>query len=306
MIIPDQPDESKPEPQVECNPPFGGACATLPAAKVPQSSSTPTLGLDAVRYGYPTRPDFLGPVTLTIRPGECWGIIGPNGAGKSTLLRLMAGLCQPNSGCVTLGDQSLAQLTGRERAQLIAFVPQHPPADIDSTVRDVVMLGRFPHRTLSLFESTDDRRIADRAMEITETIGFADRPMTTLSGGEAQRVHIAAALAQEPQVLLLDEPTASLDLQHQQAIFHILRQRTTGDGLAVAVVTHDVNLACQYCSHVLLLHDGRVVADGGPEDVVTPEVLRPVYGVELATLTMPGDTTRRWVVPTGDVPREST
>lgn len=259
-----------------------------------------------MRYGYTARPDFLGPVTLTIRPGQCWGIIGPNGAGKSTLLRLMAGLRHPDSGRVTLGHRSLAQLTGRERAQRIAFVPQHPPADIDSTARAVVLLGRFPHRTLALFESVDDRRIADRAMEITETIGFADRPLTTLSGGEAQRVHIAAALAQEPQFLLLDEPTASLDLQHQQAIFHILRQRTTGDGLAVAVVTHDVNLARQYCSHVLLLHDGRVVADGGPEDVVTPDVLRPVYGVELATLTIPGDSTRSWVVPTGNTSREST
>ncbi len=306
MIIPDQPDETTPEPQAEWNPDSSGACATLPESKVARSPAELRLNLDTVRYGYPTRPDFLGPVTLTIHPGECWGIIGPNGAGKSTLLRLMAGLRQPNMGCVTLGDRSLTRLTGRERAQLIAFVPQHPPADIDSTVRDVVMLGRFPHRKLALFESAADRRIAERAMEITETIGFADRPMTTLSGGEAQRVHIAAALAQEPQVLLLDEPTASLDLQHQQAIFHILRQRTTGDGLAVAVVTHDVNLARQYCSHVLLLHNGRVVAEGGPEDVVTPEVLRPVYGVELTTLTMPGDATRSWVVPTGNTPREST
>jgi len=296
MTIPDQ----------STSEPHASAGATRPVSTIVRSPARLRLYLDSVRYSYPTRPDFLGPVTLTIGPGECWGIIGPNGAGKSTLLRLMAGLRQPDSGCVTLGDRSLAQLTGRDRAQRIAFVPQHPPADIDSTVRDVVMLGRFPHRTLSLFESTDDRRIVDRAMEITETIRFADRPMTTLSGGEAQRVHIAAALAQEPQVLLLDEPTASLDLQHQQAIFHILRKRTTGDRLAVAVVTHDVNLARQYCSHVLLLHNGRLVADGEPEDVVTPEVLRPVYGVELATLTIPGDATRSWVVPTGNALREST
>jgi iron complex transport system ATP-binding protein len=148
-----------------------------------------------------------------------------------------------------------------------------------------------------LFESAGDYRIADRAMEITETAVFADRPIRTLSGGEAQRVHIAAALAQQPRLMLLDEPTASLDIQHELAIFRILRERAREDGLGVVAVTHDVNLAVAFCSHVLLLHEGAAAAAGTPADILLPDVLGPVYGVDLTTLSMPGDPDRRWVVP---------
>ncbi len=258
---------------------------------------SPLLSLEDVRFGYLTRPDFLGPITLAVCRGECWAIVGPNGAGKSTLLRLMAGLLKPHAGRVSIGSTELQGLSARNRARDLTFVPQHPPADLDLPVRDVVLMGRFPHRSFGLFESTDDYRIADRAMRITETQEFADRPVATLSGGEAQRVHVAAAIAQEPKVLLLDEPTASLDLQHQQAVFGILRDRALDDGLAVVVVTHDVNLAAQFCSHVLVLHDGKAVATGPPDQVVTPEVLAPVYGVELATFAVSDEPRRRWIVP---------
>ncbi len=264
---------------------------------MPNPDTSAVLDLADVRFGFATRPDFLGPITLSVRRGECWGIIGPNGAGKSTLLRLMAGLYKPHAGCVRVGKDRLTDLPLRERAKRLAFMPQHPPLDLDSAVRDIVLMGRFPHRSLGLFESAADFRIAERAMQITGTLGFADRAISTLSGGEAQRVHVAAAIAQEPDVLLLDEPTASLDLQHQQRVFQILRDRAGGDGLAVVVVTHDVNLAYQFCSHVVLLQEGRLAAVGPPGDVVTPEVLRPVYGVEMATLTIPGEPDRRWVVP---------
>ncbi len=257
------------------------------------------LSLEDVRFGFPARPNFLGPITLSVKRGECWAIVGPNGAGKSTLLRLMAGLHKPHGGRISIGGDVLTELSGRQRARRMAFVPQHPPVDLDLSVRDIVLMGRFPHRSLSLFEGADDYRIADRAMEITETLCFADRAIATLSGGEAQRVHVAAAIAQEPQLLLLDEPTASLDLQHQQAVFHILRDRTGGEGLAVVVVTHDVNLAAQFCTNVVLLSDGRVVATGSPAEVITPEILGPVYGVELTTLRSPRDPDRRWVVPVG-------
>ncbi len=259
------------------------------------------LSLEEVRFGFSTRPDFLGPVTFSVRRGECWAIIGPNGAGKSTLLRLMAGLHKPHAGRVKFGGEVLGELSGRQRARRMAFLPQHPPVDLDLSVRNIVLMGRFPHRSLGLFESRDDYRVADHAMAVTETHSFADRAIATLSGGEAQRVHLAAAIAQEPRLLLLDEPTASLDLQHQQAVFRILRDRANHDGLAVVVVTHDVNLAAQFCTHVILLSDGHTVATGAPAEVVTPEVLAPVYGVELTTLTFPRDPTRRWVVPLGRV-----
>jgi iron complex transport system ATP-binding protein len=252
------------------------------------------LELRHVRFGFPTRRDFLGPISLAVRAGECWAIVGPNGAGKSTLLRLMAGLANPDDGEIQLNDESLRHVSSRRRARQIAFVPQRVPGDLDLCVRDVVLMGRFPHRSMSLFESPADYRIADRAMQITATHSFSARPLATLSGGEAQRVHVAAALAQEPRILLLDEPTASLDLQHQLAIFHILQQRACTDGLAVVVVTHDVNLAARYCTHVLLLHEGKAVASGTPPDVLTPEILEPVYEVKLAVF---GPSDRPWLVP---------
>lgn len=255
------------------------------------------LRVEGVQYGFPTRPDFLGPISLSVAPGQCWAIVGPNGAGKSTLLRLLAGLYRPHRGSVRLGGRELTDMPARRRAYHIAFLPQHPPTELNLSVRSIILMGRFPHRSFGLFESAEDYRIVDRAMSTTETLGFSDRPIRTLSGGEAQRVHLAAAIAQEPQILMLDEPTASLDLQHQLAIFAILRRRATENGLSVIVVTHDVNLAAQSCTHVLLLDDGRSVAAGPPEEVLTPEVLGPVYGVEMTTLSMPDDPKRRWVVP---------
>jgi len=257
----------------------------------------PRLILDSVRFGFPTRPDFLGPISLRIDAGQCWGVIGPNGAGKSTLLRLMAGLYRPTAGRVLINGRDLSLVPIRRRAQHIAFLPQHPPCDLDATAGCVVLLGRFPHRRLSLFESPDDRCIARQTMEWTGTLPFADRPMATLSGGEAQRVHLAAALAQSPELLLLDEPTASLDIAHQLAILSILRDRAEQDGVAVIVVTHDVNLAAQFCSHILLLSEGQLVAGGPPDEVVAPAMLASVYGVPMTSLVAAGDASRRWVVP---------
>jgi iron complex transport system ATP-binding protein len=254
------------------------------------------LHLHDLHFGFPRRPDFLGPVSLSVQPGDTWAIIGPNGAGKSTLLRLMAGLLPPNSGAIEWSGTSLAKLSPRTRAQTIAFLPQRSPTDFDLTVREVVLMGRFPHRSLGLFESANDQRIADEAMQTTAVSPLADRLLSTLSGGEAQRVHLAAALAQKPKLLLLDEPTASLDLEHQLSIFELLRRIARERGVAVVVVTHDVNLAARYCDHVLLLDDGRVAAVGSPREVITPAVLEPVYRVGLAAVPLSGGD-GDWIVP---------
>ena len=178
-----------------------------------------------------------------------------------------------------------------------------PPADMELYVGDVGRLGRCPNRSLGLFEPAGDHGIAEEALELGGTLALADRPMRTLSGGEAQRVHLAAALAQQPKLLLLDEPTASLDLQHQLAIFGLLRDRAQDEGLPVVVVTHDVNLAIRFCSHVLLLDQGKPAAMGAPGEVLTPATLGPVYAVEMATATIEGDADRRWVVAVGDTDR---
>lgn len=255
------------------------------------------LTLRDVRFGFPARPDFLGPISLAVASGECWAIVGPNGAGKSTLLRLMAGLHTPYAGEVEISGEPLRRVSARRRAQRLSYLPQRMPSDVDFCARDVVLLGRYPHRSLGLFDSVEDYRAVERAMALTETLEYADRPIATLSDGEAQRVHLAAALAQEPRILLLDEPTASLDLKHQLAIFRILHDRARRDGLAVVVVTHDVNLAAQFCTHVLLLHEGRAVAQGTVAAVLTSAVLQPIYGVNLVTLTVPDHPDRRWIVP---------
>ena len=263
------------------------------------TSSAPLLEVRDVKFGYRDRPSVLDGISFSVEPGQLWTIVGPNGAGKSTLLRLMAALLRAQSGEVLYRGRPLYALSARERARRIAFLPQRVPLAGDLSAREVVLMGRYPHRTMGLFESAHDLDIAERAMVRTEVSQFADRLAGTLSGGEAQRVHLAAVLAQEPELLLLDEPTASLDIKHQLAVFEILRAVCMPDGPAVIVVTHDVNLVTMYGSHVLLLHRGRLVAAGPPLEVLTPTRLREVYEVELVTLR--GDGGVRLLAPKPDV-----
>jgi len=257
--------------------------------------SPPILRAAGITFGFGRGPDFLRSIQLDVAPGQCWGIIGPNGAGKSTLLRLLAGLIAPRSGNVHFDGAPLGEQPLRSRARRIAFLPQGPPRDLPILAREVVLMGRYPHRRLGLFESAADYAIADRAMATTHTTDLADRPLLALSGGEAQRIHIAACLAQEPAVMLLDEPTASLDLYHQLSIFTILRHLTDGGRIAVVVVTHDLNLAARFCTHVLLLDEGVAVASGGPAEVIRPERLEAVYEVRLSVAEAAGGL-GRWIV----------
>lgn len=242
-----------------------------------------------VRFGYSASATILGPIDAALRPGECWGILGPNGAGKSTLLRLLAGLLRPSSGAVSLGGRPLDELSPRHRARRIAFLPQNLAFEDRFTAREVVLMGRFPHRPWGLFESPGDVIAAEQAMQWTSVTDFADRPLARLSGGERQRVHLAAALAQSPEMLILDEPTASLDLRHQLELLDLLRRRACEVGTLVILATHDLNLAAAYCSHVLLLSCGRTAACGSPEDIFVPALLERVYGVRMAVVVPAGD-----------------
>lgn len=259
------------------------------------TDSANILSVDSVTFGFPERPDFLHPVNLCIGRGQCWGIIGPNGAGKSTLLRLLAGLVQPKSGTIRFEGKILGSMSARDRARRIGFLPQNPPRDVALSARQVVLMGRYPHRQFGLFESAEDFRIANHAMAATQTSEFADRSLATLSGGEAQRVHIAAALSQEPVLLLLDEPTAALDLYHQLSIFSMLAESAIALNMVIVVVTHDLNLAARYCTHLLLLDGGRPVGVGAPDDVLRPERLESVYGVPMKRLMT--EDGHRWLVP---------
>lgn len=247
------------------------------------------MSLSGVRFGYPRASVFLGPCDLSVRAGTFHAMLGPNGAGKSTLLRLCCGSLRPIEGSVTWRGRDLSIMSERERAKGIAFLPQRLEVPSDLTAREVVMLGRFPVRRTRFFDSPEDECAADDCMATTEVSSFADRRLSDMSGGEAQRVHLAAALAQNPTMLALDEPTSSLDPYHQLEICGLLRDLTRRDGLAVVMVTHDPNLAAQFADVVTLIVGGSIVATGGPAETLTPDVLRDVYGVSFERFSSLGD-----------------
>jgi iron complex transport system ATP-binding protein len=214
-------------------------------------------------------------VTLCPTPGATIGLLGPNGSGKSSLLRLLNGAAQPNSGVVTLDGVDLGDLSRRDVARAVAVVSQHAHTDTDIRVRDVVRLGRIPHRGfLGATAPRDDVAVAT-ALEHTGLSDKADRLWHTLSGGERQRAHIARALAQEPRELLLDEPTNHLDIRHQLELLSLVARLP----VTSVVALHDLNLAAMFCDEVVVLDRGRAVAGGPPGEVLTADLIARVYGV---------------------------
>ena len=259
--------------------------------------SDPLLRFDAVTYQYRDAAWRLDAVSLDVRAQEVLAVIGPNGSGKSTLLRLGAGVLRPRSGRVALDGREMAALSRRAVAASLGYLPQKVASEFDYRVEEVVAMGRFPHLAGAGFLSASDLAVVDRAMAATEIEPFRQRPLSHLSGGECQRAFLASVLAQEPRVLLLDEPTASLDLHHQVRFFGLLR-RLSAQGMAVMVVTHDVNLASLYSDRVALLRGGRLVEDGPPEAVLRAEVLQATYGSEVVLDRHPL-TQRPIVLPAG-------
>ena len=223
----------------------------------------------------------LGGVSFDARPGEVAGLIGPNGAGKSTLLRVLAGLIRPASGTVRLSDTPLSALNAGQRARRIAFMPQHDTAH-PFTALETVLMGRYAHLSRFELEGREDRRIAREAMTRTDTVQFENRQLDRLSGGERQRVILARALAQQAGIILLDEPSASLDLRHRLSMMETLRAEALGRQVAVVVALHDVSLAGRYCDRLTMLSEGAIAAEGKPADVLTTINLRTVFGVETA------------------------
>ncbi len=233
-----------------------------------------------VSFAYtPGRP-VLRHVTAGVPRGALAGLLGPNGCGKTTLLRLLAGLARPQTGTVTLEGRSLASYPRREAARRIAMVPQETQLAFDFTVLELVLMGRHPHVGPFALEGPRDVAIAREALAATGTAALEARPFHTLSGGEKQRVVIASALAQSPDLLLLDEPTASLDLAYQLEIAALLGRLRRDRGVTMVMATHDLNLAASLCTDLVLMRDGLVVANGPTSDVLTPPVIERVYGVE--------------------------
>jgi iron complex transport system ATP-binding protein len=235
-------------------------------------------------------------VSVSLAEGTLTGILGPNGSGKTTLLRLLSGTGRPSSGRVRLGDRPLDELSRREVAQHIAVVPQETQLAFEYSAIEIVLMGRHPHLGLFTVEGPADLRIARDAMASTGTSALADRPFDQLSGGEKQRVVIAAALAQSARLLLLDEPTASLDLGYQLEVSALLKTLNRDHGVTMAISTHDLNLAASICRELILMRGGRVIAAGPTHDVLTPENVRRLYDVE-ADVHVHEDTGHITVVP---------
>ncbi|OEV28813.1 histidinol phosphatase [Streptomyces nanshensis] len=214
-------------------------------------------------------------VSLNVRPGEVVGLVGPNGSGKSSLLRAVYRVLRPDAGCVRVDGTDAWSLPVRRLARTLAAVVQDAGADFDLTVREVVAMGRTPHKRLLDGDSAKDNRLVESALEAVDSAGLADRTFDRLSGGERQRVLIARALAQQPSLLALDEPTNHLDVRHQLEVLGVLRRLPA----TVLVALHDLNLAAYYCDRIYVLRDGEVAASGTPADVLTPRLLDEVYGV---------------------------
>jgi iron complex transport system ATP-binding protein len=240
------------------------------------------LGLSAA-YG---RNRVLDSVRFTVEPGGWLAIIGPNGSGKSTLLRSVLGL-QHHEGQVRIDGVPAAGMPRRERARLLAYAPQKPVLPEGISTRDYVTLGRTPHRPLLAAPRAVDRAIVEDVLRRLGLEAFADRLVVTLSGGEQQRAVLARALAQRPRVLLLDEPTAALDLGHAQQVLDLLDRLRREEGLTVVSTLHDLTLAGQYADRLTLLADGRVVAEGPPAEVLTPAALQAHYGARAQVVTGP-------------------
>ncbi|RIA35662.1 iron complex transport system ATP-binding protein [Ectopseudomonas oleovorans] len=223
---------------------------------------------------------------LQIPSGQVSAIVGPNGCGKSTLLAGLARLHKPISGSVLLDGKAIGSLPSREVARRLALLPQDATAPDGLTVSELIRFGRQPHQSLLRQWSEEDQAIVDAALVAADLKELADRPLESMSGGQRQRAWIAMAIAQATPLLLLDEPTSALDLGHQIEVFELIRQLSAA-GKTVVMVVHDLSSACRYADHLIAMHQGRIVASGRPEEVVTSELVEQLYGVRCTLLRDP-------------------
>lgn len=230
----------------------------------------------------------LSRLNWTIGEGEWWGIIGPNGSGKSTLMRLLSGVEPASSGTITISGKSVTAYSRKELSRLMAVLQQEGIAPIHYPVREVLEMGRYPYLDWLGRDANDDAdTLIDGIMDKLELQELADRPLDELSGGQRQRVALGQVMAQEPQILLLDEPTTFLDIRYQQQFMELVADWRREAGITVIAVLHDLNLAAQYCDKLLVLRDGRAVGMGTPQEMLTAERIRFVYEVEPVVVPHP-------------------
>ncbi|MDD5449708.1 MAG: ABC transporter ATP-binding protein [Candidatus Omnitrophica bacterium] len=234
------------------------------------------LKVENLSSGYSSRPVIKG-LNFSVDKGEFIGIIGPNGAGKSTLIKTISRAMRPSAGHVYYDAKDIYKISLNESARSIAVVPQDTLIIFEFLVKDIVMMGRFPHIKRFKRETEADFKAVARCLDLTNTGGLAKRLINELSAGERQRVIIAKALAQEPGLLILDEPTSHLDISHQIEIFDLLKRLTKEEGLTIICVLHDLNLAAEYCDRLILMNEGLIREQGAPKEVLTYEIIEEIY-----------------------------
>jgi iron complex transport system ATP-binding protein len=238
------------------------------------------LNIKNLNFAY-LESEVLSDINISVSTTEFVGIIGPNGAGKSTLLKSLLGFLNIPGECILINDKAIHEYPKKELGKYIAYVQQETEFSFSFTVKEIVKMGRYPYSKGIGFISDEDERIIKDAMQKMEITEFANRSFNELSGGEKQRVVIASALAQQPKILLLDEPTSSLDLHHQIDIYKILKILQRDTNLTTIVVTHDINLAAQYCERIILMNHGKVIKDGKPDLVLQFKLLQEIFGVNV-------------------------
>ena len=240
----------------------------------------PIIRAESVNFAYADEM-VLQDVSFDIVPGEFLSVIGPNGSGKTTLLKLLYRHLSPRSGAIYLNKESVAKMPRRKLSQKISVVSQVPQFLFGLTALELVLMGRSPHMSLLAFEGKGDFQIALEAMALTDVSQFRDRDILSLSGGELQRVVIARALAQQPQAMLLDEPTSYLDIKHQIGICQLLKKMNKEKGITIIAVFHDINLASSFSDRIMIMKEGKIQGLGPPEEMITKETLESVYGCQV-------------------------
>ncbi|MFF3444897.1 ABC transporter ATP-binding protein [Streptosporangium sp. NPDC002721] len=244
------------------------------------------LRAEGLSLGYDDRAVITG-LDVSVLDGKVTAIVGANACGKSTLLRGLARLVKPREGTVYLDDRTLAELSTLDVAKVLGLLPQTPVAPDGITVADLVSRGRYPHQGWFRRWTERDHEAVTRALAATDTADLIDRPLRALSGGQRQRVWVAMALAQDTDLLLLDEPTTFLDINHQVELLRLLRGLNTESGKTIVAVLHDLNLASRFCDHIIAMAGGAIVAEGPPSEVITAELVEKVFGLSCLIVSDP-------------------
>ena len=238
------------------------------------------LRVEHIEYAY-EKESIIKDISFNIKKGEFISIIGPNGSGKSTLLKTLNHIYTPSKGEVYLYGEKIKNIKRQDIAKKISLVPQETHINYEFTVKDIVTMGRHPYKRRFERENPQDQSIVEEALKLTSTLDLKDRFITEISGGEKQRVIIAKALAQNSSIILLDEPTSSLDINHQIEVLNLLKNLNKEKKTTVIIVLHDINLAARYSDKIIFLNDGEIISQGSPEEVITEENIKKAYDMEI-------------------------